>query len=49
MFDTFLLTKCMEDFGKLVAKLMREYASVEEHLNPVIPNTRADLELISDE
>ena len=39
----------MGDFGKLVAKLMREYASVEEHLNPVIPHTRANLELISDE
>jgi hypothetical protein len=39
----------MEDFGRLVAELMREYASVEEHFNPVIPRSRAGLELISDE
>lgn len=49
MINTFLHTKCIEDFGRLVAELMREYASVEEHLDPVIPHTRADLELVPDE
>ena len=39
----------MEDFGRLVAELMRGHASVEEHLNLVIPHTWANLELISDE
>lgn len=38
----------MEDFWRSVAELMRGYASVEEHLKPVIPHTWADLELISD-
>jgi hypothetical protein len=49
MIGTFLHTKCMEDFGRLVTKLMREHASVEEHLNSVIPHTQTDLKLISDE